>query len=83
MSNEMVSPYCHGGSIILLTQVVEVKNFSCLLRKSRIGTEPHEKIVSLQCFETHPSQYLNKVIRENSCVYFLFGCNNDRLFLVY
>ena len=38
-----------------------------LVEKSRIGTDAHEKIVSLQCFERNQS-----VVRENSCEYFLF-----------
>ena len=55
----------------LVTQVTEVANFSCWSKKLRIGTVAHEKIVSLQCFERCHSAP-NKVIRENSCVYFLF-----------
>ena len=55
----------------LVTQVAEVANISCWSKKLRIGTVAHEKIVSLQCFERSQSAP-NKVIRENSCVYFLF-----------
>ena len=40
-----------AARVNLVTQVVEVANFSCWLRKSRIGTEAHKKIVSLQCFK--------------------------------
>ena len=41
----------------LVTQVAEVANFSCWSRKSRIGKEAHEKIVSLQCFERYQSAF--------------------------
>ena len=36
--------------VSLVTQVAEVANFSCWSRKSRIGKEAHEKIVSPQYF---------------------------------
>ena len=58
-----------AARVNLVTQVVEVVNFSCWSRKSRIGTEAHAKIVSPQCFKMYQSAF--KVIRENSCVYFL------------
>ena len=60
-----------AARVNLVTQVAEVANFSCWSKKLRIGTVAHEKIVSLQCFERCQSAP-NKVIRENSCVYFLF-----------
>ena len=64
-----------AARVNLVTQVMEVVNFSCWSRKSRIGTEAHAKIVSLQCFKMYQSAFkINKVIKENSCVYFLFFC---------
>ena len=60
-----------AARVNLVTQVAEVANFSCWSKKLRIGTVAHEKIVSLQCFEMCQSAP-NKVIRGNSCVYFLF-----------
>ena len=58
-----------AARVNLVTQVAEVANFSCCSKMLRIGTEVHQKNVSLQRFERCQS---NKVIRENSCVYFLF-----------
>ena len=60
-----------AARVNLVTQVAEVANFSCWSKKLRIGTVAHEKIVSLQCFERCQSAP-NKVIRKNSCGYFLF-----------
>ena len=58
-----------------VTHVTEVVKFRCWLRKSRIMTEAH-KIKLLACSTskgTCTSQYnLNKVLRDRSCVYFLF-----------
>ena len=58
-----------AARVNLVTQVAEVANFSCWSKNLRIGTEAREKIVSLQCFERCQSAP-NKVITENSCVYF-------------
>ena len=58
-----------AARVNLVTQVAEVANFSCRSKKLRIGTEAREKIVSLQCFE-RCQLAPNKVITENSCVYF-------------
>ena len=59
----------------LVTHVIEVAKFPCWLRKSRIMTEAH-KIKLLACSTskgTCTSQHnLNKVLRDSSCVYFLF-----------
>ena len=37
--------------------VTQVANFSYWSKKLRIGTEAHEKIVSLQCFERYQSAF--------------------------
>ena len=58
----------------LVTKVVEVVNFPCWVRKSRIRTEAHKKLLACSVSKGTGSQHLNKVIRENSCVYFLFFC---------
>ena len=58
----------------LVTKVVEVVNFPCWVRKSRIRTEAHKKLLACSVSKGTGSQNLNKVIRENSCVYFLFFC---------
>ena len=42
-----------AARVNLVTQVMEVMNFSCWSRKSRIGTEAHAKIVGLQCFKMY------------------------------
>ena len=59
----------------LVTYVTEVAKFPCWLRKSRTMTEAH-KIKLLGCSTskgTCTSQHdLNKVLRDSSCVYFLF-----------
>ena len=46
-----------AARVNLATQVEEVVNFSCWSRKSRIGTEAHGKIVSLQSFERYQSAF--------------------------
>ena len=48
----------------LVTQVAELANFSCWSRKSRIGKEAHEKIVSLQCFERYQLAFKKSNQRE-------------------
>ena len=58
----------------LVTKVVEVVNFPCWVRKSRIRTEAHKKLLACSVSKGTGSQNLNKVIRENSCVYVLFFC---------
>ena len=60
-----------AARVNLVTQVAEAANFSCWWKKLGIGTVAHKKIASLQCFERCQSAP-NKVIRENSCAYFLF-----------
>ena len=62
-----------AARVNLATQVEEVVNFSCWSRKSRIGTEAHGKLSACRASKG-TSQRLNKVIRENSCVYlFVFS----------
>ena len=58
----------------LVTKVVEAVNFPCRVRKSRIRTEAHKKLLACSVSKGTGSQHLNKVIRENSCVHFLFFC---------
>ena len=59
----------------LVTEVTEVAKFPCWLRKSRIMTEAH-KTKLLACSASKGTctsqQNLNKVLRDSSCVYFLF-----------
>ena len=43
-----------AARVNLVTQVTEVTNFS---RMSRIGTEAHEKIASLQCLEKYQQAF--------------------------
>ena len=51
-----------AARVNLVTQVMEVVNFSCWSRKSRIGTEAHsKKIVSLQYFKMYQSAF--KIIK--------------------
>ena len=50
-----------AAKVNLIKQVTEILNFSCQSRKSIIGTEAHENIVSLQC-----------LTQRNSSVYFFF-----------
>ena len=60
-----------AARVNLVTQVAEVANFSCCSKMLRIGTEAHQKMLACSALKG-ASQHLNKVIRENSCVYFLF-----------
>ena len=53
----------------LVTQVVEVANLSCWLKKSRIGRETYKKLLACSASKG-TSQHLNKVIRDSSCGYF-------------
>ena len=46
-----------AARVNLVTKVAEVVNFSCWSKKLRIGTEAHEKIVSLQFFERCQSAF--------------------------
>ena len=46
-----------AARVNLVTQVTEVVNFSCCSRMSRIGTEAHEKIASLQCLERYQQAF--------------------------
>ena len=62
-----------ASRVNLVTNVKEVMNFPCWSRKSRIGTEAHKKCLACIALKG-TSQHLNKVIRENSRVYFLFFC---------
>ena len=56
----------------LLTQVMEVAYFSCWSRKSRkLRQKPTKKLLACSALK-FTSKHLNKVIRVNSCVYFLF-----------
>ena len=60
-----------AARVNLVTQVVEIANFSCWLRKSE---KPTKKLLACAASKA-ASQHLhvNKVIRESSCVYlFLF-----------
>ena len=63
-----------AARVNLVTKVGEVANFPCWVRKSRIRTEAHKKLLSCSVSKDTGSQHLNKVIRENSRVYFLFFC---------
>ena len=63
-----------AARVNLVTKVVEVANFPCWVRKSRIRIEAHKKLLACSVSKVTGSQHLNKVIRENSCVYFLFFC---------
>ena len=63
-----------AARVNLVTKVVEVVNFPCWVRKSRIRTEAHKKLLACSVSKDTGSQHLNKVIRENSRVYFLFFC---------
>ena len=64
----------YAARVNLVTKVVEVVNFPCWVRKSRIRTEAHKKLLACSVSKDTGSQHLNKVIRENSRVYFLFFC---------
>ena len=56
----------------LLTQVMEVAYFSCWSRKSRkLRQKPTKKLLACSALKC-TSKHLNKVIRVNSCLYFLF-----------
>ena len=46
-----------AARINLVTKVAEVANFSYWSKKLRTGTEAHEKIVILQCFERCQSAF--------------------------
>ena len=62
-----------AARVNLVTQAAEVANFSCWSRKSRniLRQKPAKKL--LTCIASKgTSQHLIKVIRENSCVSFLF-----------
>ena len=48
---------CLPARVNLVTQVAEVANFSCCSKKLRIGTEAHQKNVSLQRFERCQSAF--------------------------
>ena len=62
---------CHW--VNLITQVVEVANLFCWLKKSRIGRESYETLLAC-CAWKGTSQHLNRVIRDSSCGYFNTLC---------
>ena len=57
----------------LITQVVEVANLSCWLKKSRIGRESYETLLACSAWKG-TSRHLNRVIRDSSCGYFNTLC---------
>ena len=62
-----------AARVNLVTQVVEVANLSCWLKKSRIGRETYKKLLACSASKS-TSQHLNKVIRDSICGYFNTLC---------
>ena len=56
-TNTFTNEGCLAARVNLVTQVAEVANFSYWSKKLRIGTEAHEKIVILPCFERCQSAF--------------------------